>query len=206
MQEIFPELRYASDIEFRRLSKKSLRRFSTLNPGPETKQRGLRAHAIFDDYVSVATREVANNLLLRVPALMEKLRWTKILKSEDRLLDGFMHDRNISNQAIARRVLLREMLLKYPVVEAVSRKASLVVIKARDEGGRGDLTSARTKVTSQRIKVINNADPANPFDSEHNSSSKSTNPFDPIGMVANESNGMTNHGKKFVGDRFWVRK
>ena len=115
MSEIFPELLESTDVYFVTPSKKALRRFPTPDPIPPPLDRTMHAHRFLDDRIHRAVAEVAGFALRKVPSLTIALETgikSRHVAPSPRLLAAVMSSRGISNEAAARVVIIRQMLLK----------------------------------------------------------------------------------------------
>jgi hypothetical protein len=117
MVQLFPELRFSTDIVFMEPSKKAARRIQSADPMPDPLDRDMWAHERLNDLIRGNVAEVAGLGLRRLPMLTSQRQVHEEMPSRfDRRsrFVGMMRARGISEESDLRLVAMRELLSAEP--------------------------------------------------------------------------------------------
>jgi hypothetical protein len=126
MVQLFPELRFSTDIVFMEPSKKAVRRIQSEDPMPGPLDRDMWAHERLNDLIRGNVAEVAGLGLRRVPMLTSQRQEVQLQEMQSRLdrrsrFVGMMRARGISEESDLRLVAMRELLSTEPPTEKEKR-------------------------------------------------------------------------------------
>lgn len=198
--KLFPELRDSTNIFFMQPSKKALRRFPLSNialPLPLLDET-MWAHRILDDRIRHHTTEIADISLHQIPARMDRLEKalpSKRCKAQSRMIKSVMSSRSMSNESMARLVIIRKALFGTADVATAPH-----IVEAEPTGS---LNRKARNASDKSNGVSIAAFPGANF-WEQDDGGTSTVSLATSGRNGNAQS--SRRGESFPGDRFWVRQ